>query len=213
MIPQALAIFGTINGFELLVVVAAALMVFGSRLPDVALRAVAHVMRARRAVTKMWRDTGLEEELRRVRRDIEMSVPRAADFDVASSAPPPAALDEHHDEADHHDEAVDPDHARAEEYYDSSVDIRPAEGIIASGEWSADDDLDRREPSGEEASADAPEPLGESETAGPSGPAGSAGSAEPHAGAQDEEAPDTQADTQAGAQAGDVEGDPARREG
>jgi len=144
MIPCALAIFGTINGFELLVVVAAALMVFGSRLPDVALRAVAHVMRARRAVSKMWRDTGLEEELRRVRRDIEMSVPRVADFDVASSSPPPAA------DSDPYDDAEDPDAARAEEYYDSSVDIRPAEGIIASGEWSAEDDLDRREPTGEE---------------------------------------------------------------
>lgn len=144
MIPCALAIFGTINGFELLVVVAAALMVFGSRLPDVALRAVAHVMRARRAVSKMWRDTGLEEELRRVRRDIEMSVPRVADFDVASSSPPPAA------DSDPYDDSEDPDAARAEEYYDSSVDIRPAEGIIASGEWSAEDDLDRREPTGEE---------------------------------------------------------------
>ncbi len=144
MIPCALAIFGTINGFELLVVVAAALMVFGSRLPDVALRAVAHVMRARRAVSKMWRDTGLEEELRRVRRDIEMSVPRVADFDVASSSPPPAA------DSDPYDDSEDPDAARAEEYYDSSVDIRPAEGIIASGEWSAEEDLDRREPTGEE---------------------------------------------------------------
>jgi Sec-independent protein translocase protein TatA len=153
MVPCVLAIFGTINGFELLVVLAAALMVFGSRLPDVALRAVAHVMRARRAVTKMWRDTGLEEELRRVRRDIEMSVPRAADFDVASSSPPPAAV------LDHHDDSEDPDAARAEEYYDSSVDIRPAEGIIASGEWSAEEDLDRREPTGEED----PEPEGAGE--------------------------------------------------
>lgn len=153
MVPCVLAIFGTINAAELLVVVAAALMVFGSRLPDVALRAVAHVMRARRAVTKMWRDTGLEEELRRVRRDIEMSVPRAADFDVASSSPPLAAA------PDHHEDSEDPDAARAEEYYDSSVDIRPAEGIIASGEWSAEEDLDRREPTGDED----PEPSGAGE--------------------------------------------------
>ena len=91
-----LALFGTINGFELLVVVAAALMVFGSRLPEVALRAVAHVMRARRAVSKMWRDTGLEDELRRVRRDIELNIPRAADFDVTNPSPP-AVIDEHDD--------------------------------------------------------------------------------------------------------------------
>lgn len=193
----ALALFGTINGFELLVVVAAALMVFGSRLPDVALRAVAHVMRARRAVTKMWRDTGLEDELRRVRRDIEMSVPRAADFDIPSSAPPPLAVDAH-------DESVDPDEARAEEYYDSSVDIRPAEGIIASGEWSADDELDRREPSGEEESADGLEPLAAEEPAEPAEPAVPAVPAEPGAGAEGERPSD--------AEAGDGEGDPARRE-
>lgn len=132
-----LAIFGTINGFELLVVAAAALMVFGSRLPEVALRAVAHVMRARRAVSKMWRDTGLEEELRRVRRDIELNVPRAADFDVQPSR-----------SIDPHDDSVDPDEARADEYYDSSVDIMPAEDTIATGEWSADGDVDRREPAG-----------------------------------------------------------------
>ena len=138
-----LALFGTINGFELLVVVAAALMVFGSRLPEVALRAVAHVMRARRAVSKMWRDTGLEDELRRVRRDIELNIPRAADFDVTNPSPP-AVIDEHDDHL--HEDAFDPDEARANEYYESSVDIRPAEGIIASGEWSTDDDVDRREP-------------------------------------------------------------------
>jgi len=186
MLPCTLAIFGTINGFELLVVVAAALMVFGSRLPDVALRAVAHVMRARRAVTKMWRDTGLEEELRRVRRDIEMSVPRAADFDVAPSSPPPAAALDHHADAD----ADDPDAARAEEYYDSSVDIRPAEGIIASGEWSAEEDLDRREPTG----AEELDSLEGEELSGASG-----------------EAPPDEAASEP--DAGEVEGDPARREG
>ncbi len=184
MIPCPLAIFGTINGFELLVVVAAALMVFGSRLPDVALRAVAHVMRARRAVSKMWRDTGLEEELRRVRRDIEMNVPRAAEFDVASAPPPPAAT------LDHHDDAEDPDAARAEEYYDSSVDIRPAEGIIASGEWSSEEDVDRREPTGSEE----PEP-----SAGEESP-GSAGEARPEEVASE---PD----------AGEEESEPRRREG
>ena len=147
---MVLAIFGTINGFELLVVVAAALMVFGSRLPDVALRGVAHFMRARRALTKMWRDTGLEDELRRVRRDIEMSIPRAADFDVDPGPPPPAAA------IDPYDESEDPDDARAHEYYDSSVDIQPADGIIASGEWDADEDVDRREPSPDDGAGSSP---------------------------------------------------------
>ncbi|MEM6671612.1 MAG: hypothetical protein AAF726_02140 [Planctomycetota bacterium] len=85
-----LAIFGSLNWLELLVVAAAALMIFGSRLPEVSLRAVAQVMRARRAVSKMWRETGLEDELRRVRRDVELNIPREADFDIAPKKPAPA---------------------------------------------------------------------------------------------------------------------------
>ena len=73
------------GNLEWIIILMAALMIFGSNLPEVALRAVAHVMRFRRAVAKMWRDTGLEDELRRVRRDIEMSIPREADFDVKPS--------------------------------------------------------------------------------------------------------------------------------
>lgn len=143
-----LAIFGSINWIELLVIVAAALMIFGSRLPEVALRGVAHVMRARRAVSKMWRETGLEEELRRVRRDIELNIPRDADFDV-KSPPKPASLPVS-DELDD-DDSLDPDAERTDEPFDSSVTIEPAEGVIASGEWQpeedvADSEADRREP-------------------------------------------------------------------
>lgn len=70
------------GNLEWFIVVMAALMVFGARLPEVVLRGVAQVMRVRAAIAKMWRDTGLEDELRRVRRDIEMSIPRDADFNV-----------------------------------------------------------------------------------------------------------------------------------
>ena len=79
---SAFAFIGSLAWTEILVILAAALMIFGGNLPDVALRLVAQVMRARRAVAKMWRDTGLEDELRRVRRDVEMSIPRDADFDM-----------------------------------------------------------------------------------------------------------------------------------
>lgn len=77
-------IFGSLDWMELLVVGMAAIMIFGGRLPEVALRLVAQVMRARRAVSRMWRETGLEDELRRVRRDIENAVPRDADFNLKS---------------------------------------------------------------------------------------------------------------------------------
>ena len=80
-----IAFIGPLHWTEILIVLAAALMIFGGNLPEVALRLVAHFMRFRRAVAKMWRDTGLEDELRRVRREVENSIPREADFEVRPS--------------------------------------------------------------------------------------------------------------------------------
>ncbi len=145
--------FGSLSGIEIIVIAMASLMVFGSRLPEVALRAVAHIMRARRAVSRMWRETGLEEELRRVRRDIELKMPRDADFDVRSGAAshgatndarlaaerareaakrPAGAIAPAGDGAsmdaglDRREDGIDPDIERANE-----VRIEPAEGIVA----------------------------------------------------------------------------------
>lgn len=80
-----IAFIGPLAWTEILIILAAALMIFGGNLPEVALRGVAHFMRFRRAVAKMWRDTGLEDELRRVRREVENSLPREADFEVRPS--------------------------------------------------------------------------------------------------------------------------------
>ncbi|TDJ72675.1 MAG: hypothetical protein E2O39_06200 [Planctomycetota bacterium] len=70
-----LAIFGDFAFTELLLVAAVALMVFGKRLPEVAVRAAAHLTRLRRSLTEMWREAGIEEELRKVRRDVERTMP------------------------------------------------------------------------------------------------------------------------------------------
>ncbi|MEC7232946.1 MAG: hypothetical protein VXW31_08405 [Planctomycetota bacterium] len=132
---------GPISGLELLVVGVASVLIFGGRLPEVAMRAIAHVMRARRALSQMWRDTGLEDELRRVRREIETKVPRQAEFDVQprldtadqdparaaaararhASAESPGALDE--DEF-----GIDPDADRREAYSFEPVDEAIAVG-------------------------------------------------------------------------------------
>ncbi|MEM9379577.1 MAG: hypothetical protein AAGB93_06455 [Planctomycetota bacterium] len=163
MSPVPLAIFGSIHLVEILVIGGAALMIFGPRLPEVALRATAHVMRARRAVSKMWRDTGLEEELRRVRRDIELSVPRDADFDVrgpatqplaaSGTAASPEALAQLDDVEDV--DSLDPDAEREGEASALDTTIEPAEGIVAAGDLAPDADADRREPSGGDLSGDA----------------------------------------------------------
>ena len=83
--PLPIAFIGPLHWTEILIILASALMIFGGNLPEVALRLVAHFMRFRRAVAKMWRDTGLEDELRRVRREVENSIPREADFEVRPS--------------------------------------------------------------------------------------------------------------------------------
>jgi len=70
-----LAIFGDLAFSELLLIAAVALMVFGKRLPEVAVRAAAHVTRLRRSLTEMWREAGIEDELRKVRRDVERTMP------------------------------------------------------------------------------------------------------------------------------------------
>jgi len=66
-----LAIFGNLDLVELVVIAAGAVLVFGRTLPEVTMRGVAQVMKLRRAVTQMWRDAGIEDELRRVRWDLE----------------------------------------------------------------------------------------------------------------------------------------------
>ena len=54
-------------------------MIFGKRLPEVAMRAAAHIVRLRRSLGQLWREAGLEQELRRVRRDVERDVARLKD--------------------------------------------------------------------------------------------------------------------------------------
>jgi Sec-independent protein translocase protein TatA len=66
-----IALLGNLSFSEVLVILVIALLVFGKRLPEVAVRASSQFVKAKRTLNEMWRQTGLEEELRRVRRDIE----------------------------------------------------------------------------------------------------------------------------------------------
>lgn len=79
-----LAIFGDLGFQELLLVALASVIIFGRRLPQVAARGYAQFQRVRRTLTQMWRETGIEEELRRVQRELEHAVPR--DLDPAALA-------------------------------------------------------------------------------------------------------------------------------
>ncbi|MBJ76645.1 MAG: hypothetical protein CMJ98_06480 [Planctomycetes bacterium] len=71
-----IALIGNLHLLEVLSIAGAALLVFGKRLPEVAVRGAGQLVRLRRSVMRMWREAGLEEELRRVRREIEQETPK-----------------------------------------------------------------------------------------------------------------------------------------
>jgi Sec-independent protein translocase protein TatA len=78
-----IALIGNLHVLELFAIATGAVLVFGKRLPEVAVRGAGQLVRLRRSVMRMWREAGLEEELRRVRREIEKetpSLPSAADL-------------------------------------------------------------------------------------------------------------------------------------
>jgi len=164
----AIFLFPSMQWSELMLIGFAAVMIFGGNLPEVAMRALAHLMRARRAVARMWRETGLEDELRRVRRDIEAGIPRDADFDVKPRSKPGAAAGDPRAAAeraraaarassralDAAERDVDPDADRRE-----PVDVEPYEDAIASGDdWrpadvEAPEDASHPGPDGDDAPA------------------------------------------------------------
>ena len=79
-----LALIDNLGGVELLIVCIAGLLVFGRRLPEVAGQAGKQLVRVRRSIDAAWRDTGMEKELREVRRDIDAAIPR--DLSIADMA-------------------------------------------------------------------------------------------------------------------------------
>lgn len=70
------ALIDNLGGLELLLVFGAALLVFGRRLPEVAGQAGRQLVKVRRSLDAAWRDTGMEKELRDVKRDLESAIPR-----------------------------------------------------------------------------------------------------------------------------------------
>jgi Sec-independent protein translocase protein TatA len=71
-----LAMFDNLGGSELLIVMAAALLVFGKRLPQVAGDAARQLVKLRRSLDEAWRDTGMQQEILNVKRELENAIPR-----------------------------------------------------------------------------------------------------------------------------------------
>ena len=70
------AFIDNLGGTELLIVLVAALLVFGKRLPQVAGDAARQMAKLRRSLDEAWRDTGMEKEIAQVRRDLDAAIPR-----------------------------------------------------------------------------------------------------------------------------------------
>lgn len=61
---------------EMLLILVVAILVFGRNLPTVAVQAAAAVQKMRRSLVDLRREAGIDDELRRARREFEQAVPR-----------------------------------------------------------------------------------------------------------------------------------------
>jgi len=80
-----IALFGNLDFGELLVIALVAVMVFGRNLPRVAAQAVTNVAKARRALQRVWRESGIGDEIRDVQRELDSSSRRLRDVDARST--------------------------------------------------------------------------------------------------------------------------------
>ena len=113
-----MAILGNLTLMELGLVVLAAIMIFGRNLPKVAAQAFAQFNRARRAMREMWRETGLEEEIRKVERDMrraKSSLPTSLDPAAIARQATERWIEQDDEEDEARNETSDPDAWRAEE--------------------------------------------------------------------------------------------------
>ena len=81
-----LAFIGNLSFLEMGMILVIAVLVFGRRLPEVAGQAAAQLHKARRALTDLRRESGIDEELRKARRTLS-----SADLSMhRQSAPKPS---------------------------------------------------------------------------------------------------------------------------
>ena len=62
--------------YEIFVIVVVAILVFGRNLPTVAVQAASTMQKMKRSLADLRRETGIDEEFRRARRELEEAVPR-----------------------------------------------------------------------------------------------------------------------------------------
>jgi Sec-independent protein translocase protein TatA len=73
-----------LSPFEMVVIIVVAILVFGPRLPQVAAEAGGWVVKLKRTLSDLRRDSGIDREIAQVRREVENAIPRdARRFDPA----------------------------------------------------------------------------------------------------------------------------------
>jgi len=88
-----LAIFSNLSFTEVTLIALAGIMVFGRNLPKIAVQIGTQLTKMRRNLNKVWRETGVQEEIRRMQREmreaeyeVKDAVRRAADAEEAEEA-------------------------------------------------------------------------------------------------------------------------------
>ena len=65
-----LAFFSNLHFTELILIALVGTMVFGRNLPRIVVQIWAQISKARRGMNKVWRETGVHEEIRRMQREV-----------------------------------------------------------------------------------------------------------------------------------------------
>lgn len=76
-----LAVFSKLGFTELIVIAVFGIMVFGRNLPRIAVQVAAQLTKMRRSLNKVWRETGVQDEIRRMQREM-----REVEYEVRDAA-------------------------------------------------------------------------------------------------------------------------------
>ena len=70
-----LGLIGNLDFSEVVIVVVAAILIFGKRLPRIAGQACFYLARARRSIETLWHETGVAREIQSVQRELNSTLP------------------------------------------------------------------------------------------------------------------------------------------
>ena len=148
-----LAVFSKLGLTELIVIAVFGIMVFGRNLPRIAVQVAAQLTKMRRSLNKVWRETGVQDEIRRMQREM-----REVEYEVRDAANRAADAEEAAEGAEGAEGATGED---GESFEGAEHDVPYHEGEVppddARGEDPPDSGETTDEPEGE-AARQAPEP-------------------------------------------------------